>query len=330
MRSRLAAGFGALVVLVVSMAALAPPAAAHPLGNFTVNRYARVEVSAGVVRIYYVLDEAEIPTFQEGAAPKTDPAGFAKARTADLGAHLRLTVDGSTSALTPSVPEMSLPPGQAGLHTLHLSVLFSAPLSGGAADPHTLEFADNNQPDHIGWREIVATARGDAHIQTANAPDHDVSRELTAYPGNLIQSPLDLRRATVTFTAGTQAVAPAPFIVSGRSVVRSGAGFAALINHKKITVVVFLGLLVVAAGFGAVHALAPATARRSWPPTSSAPGAGRATRCCSARSCRSCIRPACWPSAVRCTPSAATPTPTGCTRTSRSPPARASPPGEHG
>ena len=255
--ARIGAGLGALLATVLSMVAFASPAGAHPLGNFTVNRYARVEISAGVVRIYYVLDEAEIPTFQEGAAPKTDPIGFAAARTADLAAHLRLSVDNNVLPLTASVPEMSLPPGQAGLRTLHLSVLFSAPLSGTATDPHTLDFVDSNQPDHIGWREIVVTARGDAHIKSSNAPDHDVSRELTAYPGNLIQSPLDLRRATATFTAGSQTVTPTPFIVSSRSVVRSGAGFAALINHKKITVLVLLGLLVVAAGFGAVHALAP-------------------------------------------------------------------------
>ena len=48
---------GAVLALGVIVAAAAP-AAAHPLGNFTVNRYARVELSAGVVRVYYVLDDA--------------------------------------------------------------------------------------------------------------------------------------------------------------------------------------------------------------------------------------------------------------------------------
>ena len=34
-------------------------------GIYPLNRYARVELSAGVVRVYYVLDEAEIPAFQD-------------------------------------------------------------------------------------------------------------------------------------------------------------------------------------------------------------------------------------------------------------------------
>ena len=38
---------------------------AHPLGNFTVNRFSAVELSGDRVYVKYVLDMAEIPTFQE-------------------------------------------------------------------------------------------------------------------------------------------------------------------------------------------------------------------------------------------------------------------------
>ena len=39
-------------------------AAAHPLGNFTINRFARVEVAGDTVYVRYVVDMAEIPTLQ--------------------------------------------------------------------------------------------------------------------------------------------------------------------------------------------------------------------------------------------------------------------------
>ena len=57
-----------LVVLLAVAAALIGPAAAsaHPLGNFTINRFSRVEVSGPRVYVRYVLDLAEIPTFQAG------------------------------------------------------------------------------------------------------------------------------------------------------------------------------------------------------------------------------------------------------------------------
>src|SRR5204862_220601 len=55
-----------LVVLTGLLAALALPAAAsaHPLGNFTVNHFARVQVSGHTLYVRYVLDMAEIPTYQ--------------------------------------------------------------------------------------------------------------------------------------------------------------------------------------------------------------------------------------------------------------------------
>ena len=53
------------LVAVGVLAGPAGPAAAHPLGNFTVNAYSGLTVTPGRLRIEYVLDLAEIPTFQE-------------------------------------------------------------------------------------------------------------------------------------------------------------------------------------------------------------------------------------------------------------------------
>ena len=57
-----------LFVVFAALIALAAPSAAfaHPLGNFTVNRFAAVELSGRDVFVHYVLDLAEIPTVQEG------------------------------------------------------------------------------------------------------------------------------------------------------------------------------------------------------------------------------------------------------------------------
>src|SRR5438105_13623436 len=54
----------ALCLFAIIAAAFAP-ARAHPLGNFTVNHFARLDIAAPRVRVHYVVDMAEIPTYQE-------------------------------------------------------------------------------------------------------------------------------------------------------------------------------------------------------------------------------------------------------------------------
>ena len=67
------------LLVLAAFALFAPGAAsAHPLGNFTVNRYAGIELSGNRVYVHYAVDLAEIPTFQEGkasAAGCCSPAG---------------------------------------------------------------------------------------------------------------------------------------------------------------------------------------------------------------------------------------------------------------
>ena len=53
----------ALAVLSIAAIVVQAPgrAEAHPLGNFTVNRYSRIEIYSDVIRVHYVRDLAEIP-----------------------------------------------------------------------------------------------------------------------------------------------------------------------------------------------------------------------------------------------------------------------------
>ena len=78
------------LVAVVAAALVAPASAlAHPLGNFTVNHFAAVEASGSSLYVRYVLDLAEIPTFQEGdrvraeASRPGSPATWSYASTGD-------------------------------------------------------------------------------------------------------------------------------------------------------------------------------------------------------------------------------------------------------
>src|SRR5262245_28344712 len=76
---------------------------AHPLGNFSINHFARIETGFDHARIRYVVDLAEVPTFQESQTIDADRNGLTS--QAELNAYLdriapsylaglKLTVDG--------------------------------------------------------------------------------------------------------------------------------------------------------------------------------------------------------------------------------------------
>ena len=70
---RLLAAAGLIALLLVPV--LARPASAHPLGNYTVNRAVAVTIAADHVALLYLVDMAEIPTFNEITAIDTDADG---------------------------------------------------------------------------------------------------------------------------------------------------------------------------------------------------------------------------------------------------------------
>ena len=85
---------------LLALACLAAPAlaAAHPLGNFTINRYAALHVTQDTITVRYVLDLAEIPTFQEMQLLDADGDGMLT--TAEREAYLsRMTATLGTRVL---------------------------------------------------------------------------------------------------------------------------------------------------------------------------------------------------------------------------------------
>ena len=96
-------------------------ASAHPLGIFSTNRYARIEVGAAAIRIVYVIDVAEIPAIQEisgidrnedGILDPQERQEYAGNRITELMHGLSLSVDGKELPLALSTYELSFVPGQ--------------------------------------------------------------------------------------------------------------------------------------------------------------------------------------------------------------------------
>jgi nickel/cobalt transporter (NicO) family protein len=233
-----------LVLLLIALAALLPSAAsAHPLGNFSVNRYSGVEVSGNRIYVHYVLDLAEIPTFQE--RKRVRRAGFA----AEIGRGLKLTLDGRPAALRLVDSKRELRPGAGGLKTLRFAAVYETPATGTR-----LAYRDTNFASRLGWREIVVRAEHGARIESASVPATSRSDALNAYPQDLLRDPLSVSSATAAFRAGAQPGVPPP--LGSAPAPEPRGGFESLISRDLGAGAILVALLL-AAFWGAAHALTP-------------------------------------------------------------------------
>src|SRR5262249_3468888 len=160
--------------------------------NFTVNRYSGIDLAPGSVRVTYVLDLAEIPTYQETPSIDTNADGtitdaerqaWAGRTAAKLLAGLRLELDGAALPLQVQSDAMTLRPGQAGLPILRLVVELRAEIAGPTG---RMTYRDTNDQDRIGWREITARAEPGLALDASTVPTTSVSQALLAYPVDML------------------------------------------------------------------------------------------------------------------------------------------------
>jgi len=245
------------VAVVLALACLTHGAAAvaHPLGNFTINHLTILTVHPKRVALRYVVDMAEIPTFQ--TLRERDARGGIDARTLERWAHdeapaiarnLALDADGRSPALVLDRAQARTRPGAGGLPTLYGTFAFHVEID---RTTRRLAYRDGAYAGRLGWKDVVV------------APASEPTRELTRYPNALLGSPratlaVDLvRDGSGTFVARPHAGELAAATVGpAASAVRSNRLSDLVARGTKSPALVALTFLV-AIGLGALHALEP-------------------------------------------------------------------------
>ncbi len=242
------AGLSALVIAVA-------PAQAHPLGNFTINHLVKVGVHGSTLDVRYVLDMAEIPTFEimrsrsaDGRMDATALRAWAKAEVAPIAAQLDVESRGARLPLHGDAPRVSTRPGAGGLPTLYWVEDYRAALPAGARDASV---TDGTFPGRIGWKDVV--------LEPASEP----TDELRHYPTALLTSPRAVNAVAIAIDArgahATSHVAQATAGGAGApqaSQVRSNLLSDLLARGTSSPLLVILTLLA-AVGLGALHAAEP-------------------------------------------------------------------------
>jgi ABC-type nickel/cobalt efflux system permease component RcnA len=237
--------FCRLVTLFVALG-LCRLAAAHPMGNFSVNHYSKITLEGDQISVRYFIDLAEIPTYQELqqaniSTTAIDPSSMAvinyvTARGAELGCGLILGVEGRPVSLRLVSSGVIFPPGAGGLPTMKMGFVYEAPYPSTLSAPDrqhaVIHYEDNNYPGHTGWKEIVALASAGSLLHSS-VPATDRSGELSNYPTDLLTSPpQDLEASLVATLPPLQATAagkqPAQLL---RPLAASAAGAASARIH---------------------------------------------------------------------------------------------------
>jgi nickel/cobalt transporter (NicO) family protein len=242
-----------LLLAALALLALAAPAGAHPLGNFSINHLTVVRASSDRVDVRYVLDQAEIPTFQERGMPS---ARVLERKRAEVARGVTLTVGGRPVALTLRPGgRIAFPRGAGGLRTTRVELLLSARV----APRGKVVVRDDTFAGRVGWRAVLAEpGRGTA--VRSDVTSADPTRRLRAYPSALLASPAHRTVAHLSVTPGAGTVtAPRGDGATGTTTTDRGAGdgLGSVFERAADGQGVLLLLLLAAFGWGAVHALSP-------------------------------------------------------------------------
>jgi nickel/cobalt exporter len=246
LRATLLGALSALAVL-----ALPAAAGAHPLGNFSINHLTQVSVSRDRIDLRYVLDQAEIPTFQERGRSE---AAVLAAKQAEVRRHLTVLVDGRPIGLTVTGAALTHPPGQGGLPLTRVELSLRTAVRGA----QRVAVHDDTFPGRVGWKAIVARPGTGTDVRSS-APSGDPTGGLRHYPQDSLSSPLDERTATLSVHPGSGRLT-APRGPGGRAQTtgnRANDGFAGVFADAASGHGALVFLLLAALAWGAVHALSP-------------------------------------------------------------------------
>jgi nickel/cobalt transporter (NicO) family protein len=269
---------------LLAILSISPVTFAHPMGNFSINHYSKIIPGAQAVEVDYIVDMAEIPTFQQmqesAVVPKAgDPSlvPYLQRQSEILKDGLTLRVDGKPLMLHTVSRQAIFPPGAGGLPTMKMGFVYISTLPGELRDSLSLRYRDDNYPGRAGWKEIVAVNGSGAALVSSSVPASDRSLELTNYPTDMLHSPPQTLEAALTIKAapsGMQAgdrpelqagsgwlvtggVASGSMILKANSQGTPRSAFTELISSKRSDFLFMAMAALIAAVLGGFHALEP-------------------------------------------------------------------------
>lgn len=263
-----------IALLTVMLFTLVQTVAAHPLGNFSVNRYRHITVQDdNQLTLLYVVDMAEIPTFREYSTldadndeliTDTEKAAYLTEMSQQLGQNALLSINGEQVKWTAVNQSIVLGTGQGELPIMRLEFAFAGDTAVAASEIYEASFQDNNFEGQAGWQEVVISAEGSNALLNSSAPATDLSNQLLAYPDNWLENPPAVSSATFSFETAVSApsniateTTSQPLTTTAPVTTFGSDEFADLLATKLDEPGAIFIAILIAIGLGAAHALTP-------------------------------------------------------------------------
>jgi len=274
--------FVASAIALLAFLSMAPAVFAHPMGNFSINHYTKIIPGAHAIEVDYIIDMAEIPTFQQMqesavVANPDDPSlvPYLHRQSEVLKEGLTLLFEGTPLMLRTVSRQAIFPPGAGGLPTMKMGFVYMAALPSELRDSAALiRYRDDNYQGRAGWKEIVAVNGSGAALVNASVPASDRSLELTNYPTDMLHSPPQTLEASLSIKAAPfgnkselQAssawLATSNAVTSGKVILKANSqgtprsAFTELISSKRTDFLFMAMAALIAAVLGGFHAIEP-------------------------------------------------------------------------
>lgn len=266
-----------IILLLITLFSVVGSAAAHPLGNFTISRYSALTLEQEAIHMLYIVDMAEIPTFQEqqqmdsdgdGTISAAEESAYLNVQIPALVNKLQLVINNQPLPLQLQDHTLTFPPGQGDLPTMRLELSLLAPLPSATDALWDAHYSDDNYTGRLGWQEVIIQAADKVSLQESSVPATDISNQLRNYPQDLLQAPLQVNQASFRFQLfGVSAVnRPAAESTTTTFAATDLAGqqnrfgqdeFADLLSRTLDTPAAVAAALALAFILGAAHALTP-------------------------------------------------------------------------
>jgi nickel/cobalt exporter len=247
----------------------------HPMGNASINHYSGIEVSPSEIKVDFIIDMAELPSYHEmvrrvdgdrdqEVSPEEKDA-FLKVIVPELVRELSLELNGRALGfeITRRSMQVDVGVGYLPLYTIYVELRAEVPQELLKAQ-NVVHYEDSSYGGDAGWKEIFVQGWGGAKVFRSSVKSNLRSRRLSDYPQEFLMSPPTDTDVTFAYAVTGQTSLPVvSYSVRGRlrapksALERAADRLITMIKPERPNPWVVAGALFLAMLMGARHALTP-------------------------------------------------------------------------